>query len=78
MKPKTMKEASMRTIRAVSFFPKTEKRIQADGKLCDYAFCVMLAPPGKPAETWNFSAMNEDEMLIWKYIFDAAAPPDHE
>lgn len=73
---KQLKQASLKTVRAVSFFPKAGHK-RSDGKACDFAFCVMLQPPGKAAETWNFSAMNELEMLIWKLTFDAAPPPDH-
>jgi len=73
---KQLKQASMKSVRAVSFFPKSERRMQADGKACEFAFCVMLQPPGKAAETWNFSAMNEMEMRIWKYTFDATPPPE--
>ena len=74
---KQLKQASLRTVRAVSFFPKTERRMQSNGKSCEFAFCVMLQPPGKAAETWEFSAMNEMEMRIWKCTFEAAPPPEH-
>jgi hypothetical protein len=73
---KTVKEAMLSAIRAASYFPRTEKRMQADGKSCDFAFSVMVQPPGnKPMESWNFSAFNEFEMNVWKSTFDALPPP---
>ena len=74
---KTVKETLLSAVRAASYFPKTERRMQADGKPCDFAFTVMVQPAGnKPMESWNFSAFNEFEMKVWKSTFDALPPPD--
>lgn len=74
---KDLMHAPLKTVSAVSTSQKCAGNKRSDGKACNFAFCIVIQPPGKAAQTWNFSAMNELEKIIWKLTFSAVLPPDN-